>query len=176
LDAARASAPDVSILDITMPMLNGLETARELLKRNAAARVIILSLHDTRAFVEQALEAGVRGYLTKETAGRHVVDAIRAVHAGRFFLSPDITHYLVEKAPRAVKRPVRAAQTGALTPQERKVLQGIAEGRSAKEIADHLGLSFNTVRVHRRHLMAKLNLHKAADLARFAVKEGIAKP
>ena len=172
---ARSLSPDVIILDITMPRLNGLDAAREILRGNPAARVIILSLHDTRAFVEEAIAAGARGYLTKETAGRNIAEAVREVHAGRYFLSPAVAHIVVEKAKAGAKAPRRRSGPPALTSQERKVLQLIAEGRTGKEIASDLGIAPNTVHAHRTSLMAKLGLHKQTDLVRFAVREGLAK-
>jgi two-component system, NarL family, response regulator NreC len=174
LKIAAKQRVDVFIIDITMPRLNGLDAARELIKRNSDAKVIILSLHDSRAFVEEALETGARGYLTKEAASRNVVEAIDEVHAGHFYLSPGVTHFMVEKAlDREGKKQV--ARRAGLTLQERKVLQLIAEGRTNKEIASELGRALNTVHAHRKNLMAKLDIHKETDLVRFAVKEGIAK-
>jgi len=173
---ARTLTPDVVVMDITMPRLNGLEAARDILGRNPAAKIIILSLHDTRVLVEEAINAGVRGYLTKETASRDIAQAVAEVHAGRFFLSPSIAHVLVEMGLGRGRTAETARRGAALTPRERRVLQLIAEGRTGKEIAAELGISPNTVHAHRTSLMTKLGLHKQTDLARFAVKEGLAKP
>jgi DNA-binding NarL/FixJ family response regulator len=170
-----ALAPDIVIMDITMPRLNGLEAAREILRKNPAAKIIILSLHDARAFVEEAMKLGARGYLIKETAGRNIAEAVCEVHAGRYYLSPQIAHILVERGLAGAKTPRQARGAAALTAQERKVLQLIAEGRTGKEIAAELGLAANTVHAHRTSLMAKLGIHKQTDLVRFAVKEGLAK-
>ena len=176
LEVARKNPTDVLILDITMPGMNGIETAGELLRRQPRAKVIMLSLHDTRAMVEESLSAGARGFLTKETATRNVVDAIMEVHAGGFFLCPSIAHYVVESSLVGKKVPPKRGAAGvALTQQERKVLQFIAEGQSTKEIAALLGVSFNTVHSHRSHVMAKLGLHKQSDLVHYAIKAGIAK-
>jgi DNA-binding NarL/FixJ family response regulator len=176
IKAAEMHAPDVYVLDITMPRMNGLETAREILRGDPAAKIIILSLHDTRAFVEDALELGARGYLTKDTASRHIIEAVKEVHAGRFYLSPQIAHILVEKGIRPEKARRSGRRAAALTAQERKVLQLIAEGRTGKEIAEALGIAPNTVHAHRTNLMTKLGLHKQTDLVRFAIKEGLIKP
>jgi two-component system, NarL family, response regulator NreC len=174
LQIAKSHLIDVFILDITMPRLNGLDTARELIRRRKNAKVIILSIHDSRSFLESAIEIGVRGYLTKETAGRKIAEAVCEVQAGRFYFSPSIAHYMVEEAlVGAAKSPI--LQMAALTVQERKVLQLIAEGRTAKEVASELGCAANTIHSHRRNLMTKLHIHKGTELARFAVKEGIAK-
>ena len=176
LKTARTRPADIFILDITMPNLNGIETARELLKRAPAAKVIILSLHSTKGMVEEALAAGARGYLTKEIATRNVVEAVAEVHAGRYYLCPMVAHFVVEAGfiGKEGSRQCGAAPLG-LTGQERKVLQLIAEGHSNKEIADLLDLSANTIHAHRNSVMAKLNLHKQADLVRYAIKAGIAK-
>jgi DNA-binding NarL/FixJ family response regulator len=174
LQIARKHPIDVFVLDITMPRLNGLDTARELIRRYPRAKVIILSIHDSRSVVEEAMAAGVYAYLTKETAGRNVVEAICEVHAGHFYLSPDVAHFMVEKAL-SKRWNVPAVRKSLLTTQERKVLQLIAEGRTAKEIASELGCAVNTIHAHRTSLMSKLGIHKGTDLVRFAIKEGIAK-
>jgi len=167
---------DVFILDITMPNMNGIETARELLKRFPAAKVIILSLHDTKAMVEEALAAGARGYLTKEMVTRTVVEAVAEVHAGGYYLCPKIAHFVVEASLRGKEASrKRGAASVALSGQERKVLQLIAEGHSNKEIAAILDLSVHTIHTHRNSVMAKLNIHKQADLVHYAIKAGIAK-
>ena len=176
LKMARTKPADVYILDITMPNMNGIETTRELLKRSPAAKVLILSLHDTKGMVEEALAAGARGYLTKEMATRTVVDAVTEVHAGRYYLCPMIAHFVVQ-AGLMVKK-VSRKRGGApvtLTGQERKVLQLIAEGHSNKETAAMLDLSVNTIHAHRNSVMAKLDIHKQADLILYAIRAGIAK-
>ena len=175
LTMARTRPVDVFILDITMPNMNGIETARELLKRFPAAKIIMLSLHDTKAMVEEALAAGARGYLTKEMATRNVVEAVTEVHAGRYYLCPQIAHFVVEAGLMGKSSPKRGAATVALTGQERKVLQLIAEGHTNKEIAALLDVSVNTIHAHRNSVMAKLNIHKQADLVHYAIKAGIAK-
>jgi DNA-binding NarL/FixJ family response regulator len=167
---------DVFILDITMPRLNGLDTARQLLRKHPAARIIILSLHDTRVFVEEAMAAGARGYLVKETASRNVADAICEVHAGRFYLSPSIAHFLMARRYGGALQGLQSPTSGDLTVQEKKILQMIVQGRTGKEIAIALGRSPNTIKTHRKHLMTKLGVHKQTDLVRFAVQEGITKP
>jgi DNA-binding NarL/FixJ family response regulator len=176
LAMARTRPVDVFILDITMPNRNGIETARELRKRFPAAKIIILSLHDTKAMVEEALAAGARGYLTKEMATRNVVDAVTEVHAGRYYLCSRIAHLVFEPGLLGKKGSQKGEATPAtLTGQERIVLQLIAEGHSNKEIGALLDLSVNTIHAHRNRVMAKLNLHKQADLVHYAIREGIAK-
>ncbi len=176
LELARVKPSDVFILDITMPKMNGIEAARELVRRFPGAKIIMLSLHDTKAMVEAALAAGARGFLTKEMATQNMIQAVSEVHAGRFYLCPAIAHFVVEASRMGRKKlGAREAAPTALTAQERKVLQLIAEGQSNKEMADLLRLAVNTVHVHRNGIMAKLNLHKQADLIRYAIKAGIAK-
>jgi two-component system response regulator NreC len=176
LEMARTKATDVFILDITMPRMNGIEAARALVRKFPRAKIIMLSLHDTKAVVEAALAAGARGFLTKEMATQNMIQAVSEVYAGRFYLCPCIAHYVVEASLMGRKKlGAREAAPAALTAQERKVLQLIAEGQSNKEMADLLRLAVNTVHVHRNHIMAKLNLHKQADLIRYAIKAGIAK-
>lgn len=177
LQLAQTNPADVFILDIMMPKLNGIETTRELLKVLPAAKIIVLSLHDTKVMVEAALQAGARGYLTKETASQTVVEAVTEVHAGRYYLCPQVAHFVVEAHLTGAKRTRRrgGAVAAALTGQETKTLQLIAEGRSNKEIASVMDLSVNTVHSHRNSVMAKLNIHRQADLVRYAIKAGIAK-
>lgn len=175
LELAETRPADVFILDLTMPRLNGLDTARELLKRRPTARILILSLHDSRALVEAALQIGARGYITKESASMHVTEAVCEVFAGRLYLSPDIAHLLVERSDRDGKKSRVVLAVPALTARERRVLQLIAEGRTTKEIAADLGRAIETVRAHRKNLMTKLGIHKQTDLVRYAVREGILK-
>jgi DNA-binding NarL/FixJ family response regulator len=174
LEIARTKPADVFILDITMPKMNGIETARELRKRLPGAKIIMLSLHDTPDMVEEALAAGARGYLTKETATRNVVEAVREVHAGGFYLSPAIAAFVV-KDTSLKKEGFRERGYSPLTGQERKVLQLIAEGEGTKQVAAMMGLSVNTIHAHRNRAMAKLNIHNQAGLIRYAIKTGIAR-
>jgi len=163
----------VYVLDISMPELNGIETARRVLQRQPGAQVIVLSLHRERAFVENAMQAGARGYVLKEFATDCVVEAIRAVHRGRYYLSPGIARFAaaVRGADRRAGPPQDARN---LTARERQVLQLVAEGHATKEIAAKLGVATNTIHVHRNNLMRKLDLHKETDLVRYAIREGIA--
>jgi DNA-binding NarL/FixJ family response regulator len=175
LELAETCCVDVFILDITMPGLNGLDTARELIKRRRTARIIILSLHDSRALVEAALKIGALGYLTKETASSNVTEAVCEVYAGHLYLSPEIAHLVGDRREPRGRMEGAIEPLPALTACERRVLQLIAEGRTTKEIATDLGRAVDTIRTHRKNLMAKLKIHKETDLVRFAVKEGISK-
>ena len=175
LKIVKTRFADVAILDIVMPNMNGIETVRQLVKEAPATKAIILSLHDTKPMVVAALEAGAQGYLTKDMAVQNVIEAVREVYAGRCYLSPRIAHFVVEDVLKGKKGARKASSAPALTAQEMRVLQLIAEGHSNKNIAAILGLSFNTIHAHRNHLAAKLDIHKETDLVHYAVKEGIAK-
>jgi len=169
LNAARTWRVDVFILDITMPRLNGFAAAQGLILKDPSAKVIMLSLHDTKVVVEEALASGARGFLTKDSATKDVVAAITEVHAGRTYFSAAIAGF-VRKAPGE-----RSAGAAALTRQEQRVLQLIGEGNTNKGIARVLNVSTNTIHSHRNSVMAKLNIHKHADLVRYAIKAGLAK-
>lgn len=170
LSLAAAKPADVYVLDISMPLLNGIETTCRLLSKSPDAKVIMLSMHDDRTFVERALRNGARGYILKETAPEEIVTGIREVHMGRYYLSPKISSYLVEDF--LGKDPEKHTGTE-LSSRERGVLQLIAEGFTSKEIADKLELSIHTIHVHKNNIMKKLNIHRQADLIKYALKEGI---
>lgn len=173
LEIAVGQAIDIFLLDIAMPLLNGLETTARLFKKDPRCRVIILSMYEDVGSVEKALETGASGYLVKETAIEDVVQAIEAVHRGRKYLSPKIAHYLIKKFRGHQHAYDHVMAFVQLTPKEKEVLQMLAEGKSSKEMAQRLELSFHTINVHRHNIMRKLNLHKSADLVRYAIKEGI---
>lgn len=166
--------PDVVVMDIAMPLLNGLEACRQLSAANSASRVPILSAHGNDAYVEGALDAGAAGFTLKQAPGRELAHAIREVHAGRHFFSETIlrryrsqqSSFPSGKAKEPHKRPP-------LTPRETEVLQLIAEGKANKETADELNISIKTVEKHRRSLMRKLNIHDTAGLTRYAISAGI---
>jgi two-component system, NarL family, response regulator NreC len=175
LKIAEKSPADVYLLDVEMPHLNGIETAERLLKKDPKAKIIILSIHDSRIFVQRALRCGVKGYILKESATDEVIQAIQEVYKGRFFLSPGISNYIVDGFLGKIgARKDKSAGNG-LTKREREIVQLIGEGCTNKEIAQKLNLYLNTVQVHRRNLMHKLNIHKQADLIRYTIKEGISK-
>ncbi|MDD2717384.1 MAG: response regulator transcription factor [Candidatus Wallbacteria bacterium] len=174
LKLARTSPADVYILDISMPLLNGIQAVSEILKINPQSKVIILSMHDSRSFVEKALQAGAKGYILKDNASEEIVPGIREVTSNRFYLSPPISNFIVEGF---LNRDSQAGKnSNELTLREREVLQLIAEGFSNKEIASRMRLALNTVNAHRKNIMEKLNIHKQADLIRYAIKEGLVEP
>ena len=163
--------PDVVVMDIAMPGLNGIEATRQLLECRPEARVIVLSMHSDRRYVMESLRAGGRGYLLKGQGFADLAGAIRAVAAGRVYLSPDVASVLVE----ALLGDARGAGSSydLLSPREREVLQLVAEGHTNKEIAAKLCLSIKTVQTHRATLMDKLDLHSIAELTRYAIREGL---
>lgn len=173
LEKAKESLVDVYILDISMPELNGIEAAERLMKMDPRNRVIILSIHDSRIFVERALKLGARGYLLKESATEEVIHAIRAVYNGKVFLSPGISKYVVDSYLGKIYDSKNKKKVVQLTKREKEILQLIAEGYVSKEIATKLNIALNTVRVHRKNIMQKLDIHRNADLIRYAIKEGI---
>jgi len=177
LELAEKHRGCVYIMDISMPYLNGIEAVGRLTKIDPSAKVIILSMHDDRASVEKAFNSGAHGYVLKVSSVGEITQAVRSVQKGHFYISPAISHYLVDtyRGKRSTEWEKKRKFTN-LTPKEREILQLLAEGNSSKEIADQLQISFNTVNVHKTHIMDKLQLHKLADLVRYAVKEGIVNP
>lgn len=172
LDLVKKLKPDVVILDVRMPNLNGLEAARQLSKQPFAPKIIVLSMYDDEAFVLEALDNGASGYVLKDSNSSDLILAVREVFAGRRYLSPPLSN-------RAISAYQQSAKTGsfdkydALTTREREVLQLTAEGRSNSEIASKLGISVRTAETHRANLMNKLGIHSQADMIRFAIKRGI---
>jgi DNA-binding NarL/FixJ family response regulator len=178
LETVEKQSVDVYVLDMSMPVLNGIETTQRLIQKNSQSKVIILSVHDSRDIVEKAFRIGVRGYLVKESSTAELIQAIREVYKGNFFISPAISGFLVDRflTGQSKTRSRDVFETAAaLTPREREILQLIAEGLTVKEIASKLDLSLNTALVHRKNIMRKLDFHKQADLIRYAIKEGISK-
>jgi len=170
LKLSKTSPADVYLLDISMPILNGIETTYRLVKDNPKSKIIMLSMHDDRTFVEKALHSGARGYILKESATDEIVFGINEVYLGRYYLTPKISSYLVDDF---LERKPGKQHIPALSSRERGILQLLAEGLNNKEIAEQLSLSLNTIHVHRNNIMKKLNIHRQADLIKYAVKEGI---
>ena len=166
--------PDVALMDIWMPRLSGIDATRRIGKRGLDTKVLVLSMHESRTYVEEVLRAGAAGYIVKNAASQDLLNAIDAVCSGASYLSPTITQQVVD----AIARPGEAAPSGvsALTDREREVLQLIAEGLSSKEIAAMLGVSLKTVDSHRSNLMEKLDIHKVSGLVRFAIRAGLVAP
>lgn len=169
---ARQLAPDLVIMDISMPGLNGIEATRRITSQLDRVKVLCLSMHAETRFVEAALKAGAAGYLLKDSALEELVRAIRVVMAGRTYLSPEVTDAVVD----ALKGDRPLASTTAfdvLTEREREVLQLLAEGRTTRGIASQLHMSPKTVATHREHIMAKLRICSIAGLTKYAIREGL---
>ncbi len=174
LRLAETLRPDIVLLDIGMPGLNGLEVAGRLATVDPPVRVIILSMHISEEYVLRALRAGCAGYLLKGSAVAELEVAIRAVARGETYLSPAVSKHVVDDY---VTRTGGAADPlDALTPRQREILQLAAEGHSSKEIAERLGISYRTVEAHRAQLMERLGVHDLAGLVRFAVRVGLIRP
>jgi two-component system response regulator NreC len=164
--------PDIVLLDHTMPLLNGLEALRQIKKALPGTRVIILTMHTNEEYIFQFLQAGAEGYLVKQTAPTDLVEAIRAVHAGQSFLSPAVSRAVIDEYVRQAA-PAKVNSLDKLTEREREVLQLLAEGYTAQEIASQLHISVKTVGVHRMNLMQKLEISNTAELIKFALRKGI---
>ncbi|HEV2692145.1 MAG TPA: response regulator transcription factor [Verrucomicrobiae bacterium] len=166
--------PEIVLMDIAMPQLNGLEATRQLLKVVPATRVIMLSAHSDDAYVKNATDSGAMGFLLKQTSARDVCRAIREVHAGKTFFTPSISKQLNRLNPQLSRSAGKFNQkTAGLTSREMEVLQLIAEGKANKQTAAALGIGLKTVEKHREHLMEKLDIHDTAGLTRYAISAGI---
>jgi len=174
LELIGKQRPDVALLDITMPGLNGLEVASRVAKESPRTRILILSMHTNETYVAQALQAGVAGYLLKASAVEELPLALKAVARGETYLSPAISKQVVEGFLRQTE--AEPGVLSALTPRQREILQLIAEGRSTKEIGADLGVSVKTVATHRAQLMERLGVHDVPSLVRWAIRAGLVSP
>jgi DNA-binding NarL/FixJ family response regulator len=166
--------PDVVLMDIAMPLLNGLEATRQLLKERPLTKILMLSAHSDDAYVTNATESGAVGFLLKQTSAHEVCHAIREVHQGKTFFSPSISKRLVHRNGKSPNHTGLLKKNNVeLTSREMEVLQLIAEGKANKETAAELGIGLKTVEKHREHLMEKLDIHDTAGLTRYAISAGI---
>jgi two-component system response regulator NreC len=173
VEIAAALSPDVAVIDIGMPNLNGIEAARRITEKRPETAVVILSMHADESYVLRALKSGARGYLLKDSPEEDLIHAIRAVHNGKAFFSPEISKMLAEDYMRQMRQRGVEDSYELLTPREREILQMLGEGNSNKEVATKLNLSLHTVETHRGNLLEKLNLHNTAELILYAVRKGI---
>jgi DNA-binding NarL/FixJ family response regulator len=166
-------APDVVLMDISMPALNGLEATRQIIKRSPKVKVLVLTMHTDEEYIFQFLQAGAAGYLVKKTVPTELVSAIHAVHNGDSFLSPAVSKTVIEEYVRHTRNSAPEDDYDKLTGREREVLQLLAEGFTNKEIAQQLHISVKTAGVHRTNLMDKLLLHNLSDVTKYAIRKGI---
>jgi len=171
VELAQALKPDVVIMDIGMPDLNGIEATRQIVADAPRVKVLALSIHADRRYVMSMLRAGASGYLLKECAFEELVHAVRAVVANRTYMSPAIADIVVDSVRHPSQDEIPADSV--LTAKEREVLQLLAEGMTTKEIASQLQVSAKTVETHRQHIMNKLDVHSVAELTKYAVREGL---
>ena len=174
VDMARTLKPDVILMDIAMPVLNGLEATRQILAANPSAMVVILSAHSDDEYIDRMREAGVSGFLEKQSSADLLTKAIREVALGKTYFSPAIAKRLGHDASRPRDREGMSRPNATrLTSREAEVLQLVAEGSANKQVAAALGISIKTVEKHRQHLMDKLNIHDTAGLTRYAIAAGV---
>ena len=166
-------APDLLIIDISMPKMNGIEVASRLQKLERPPAIIILSMHADESYIMRALGAGARGYLVKDATDEDLIPAVKAVASGKPFFSPTVTAVLMEDYVRQLRARGLSDSYELLTDREREILQLLAEGRSNKEVAALLDVGLSTVETHRANLMQKLNLHNTAEIVLYAVRKGI---
>jgi len=170
---AKELKPDVVLMDIGMPNLNGLEATRQIRKFNPKVKVLILTIHNNEEYIFQSLQAGASGYLLKETAVEDLISAIHSAQKDDSFLSPGISKTVIDAFLRKTSKEREPTAFDTLTPREREILQLIAEGHSNPEIAKLLYISKKTVEAHRSHIMEKLDIHDVVDLVKYAIRKGI---
>lgn len=174
VEKALQLKPDVVILDIGMPNLNGLEATRQILKANPQIRILILTLHDSEQVIRDILDAGARGFLSKSDAARDLIAAVEALRRGKIYFTPKVGTMVLEGyLHRDTAVPLEPQTRTRLTPREREIVQLLAEGKSSKEVAVALGLSVKTAETHRSNIMRKLDLHSISALVLYAVQNNI---
>ena len=174
VDRARESRPDVAVLDLSLPELNGLEATRRIRRDSPNTEVLVFTVHDSEELVFEALSVGARGYVLKSDGASHLIDAVQALALHRPFFNPDVMKTIVEGYVRERTEPNSVqGQANELTRREREIVQLLAEGRGNQEIATGLGISVKTVETHRAAVMRKLGFRSIVDLVRFAIREGI---
>jgi two-component system, NarL family, response regulator NreC len=173
VELAASLGPDVVVMDVAMPVLNGIEATKTIVTQRPATAVVILSMHADESYVMRALKAGARGYLLKDSAAADLISAIQAVSQNKSFFSPKVSRILAEDYVRVLKQRGAVDSYDLLTSREREILQLLAEGKANKEVATALNISPYTVETHRSHILQKLNLHNPAELVLYAVRKGI---
>jgi DNA-binding NarL/FixJ family response regulator len=180
VDKARQVKPDITVIDISMPGLNGLEATRQITKSVAGTKVLVLTMHESDSLIREVLDAGARGYLLKTDAGSDLINAVDALRRNQTFFTPKVAEmvldgYLSKKSAKLQEQdgPTVASR---LTPRQREILQLLAEGKSSKEVAVALGLSVKTAETHRANIMSRLNCHSVSDLVRYAIRNQVIQP
>src|SRR5580704_10986664 len=168
-----AVQPDIAILDIGMPLLNGIEATRQIVRRLPDIRVLILSMHANEAYIIQALKAGAKGYLLKDSADTDLIRGVAAVASGKSFFSPAVAKVMLDDYVRHLTEKGIADRFDSLSEREREIFQLVAEGHSNKEIAELLSVSPTTIETHRAHILQKLDVHNTAELVLYAVRRGV---
>ena len=170
---AEELKPDIAILDVAMPLLNGIEATRQIVKRSPTTRVLVLTMHSDEAYVNQILKAGASGYLLKDSADVDLIEAVSAVSQGKSFFSPAVARLMLDDYVRQLADKGLTDRYETLSEREREIFQLIAEGKANKEIAHILSISPSTVETHRARIMEKLDLHSAAEIVLYAVRRGV---
>ena len=170
---AEQHKPDVAVLDVAMPLLNGIEATRQITRRAPQTKVLVLSMYSDEAYITQVLQAGARGYLLKDSADEDLIRALTAVAQGKSFFSPAVAKVMLDDYVRGMAQRGTVDRYDSLSEREREIFQLIAEGRGNKAIADLLGVSASTVETHRGHIMEKLGVHNAVELVLYAVRKGL---
>lgn len=170
---AKDLKPDVAVIDISMPSLNGLDATKQILKASPGTKVLILTVHDSEQLIKNVITTGARGYLLKSDAGRAFVQAIEALLAGRTFFTAKVAQIMLEGSARKTQAPT---EHSTLTDREREIVQLIAEGKSTKEVASLLCISAKTAETHRNNILRKLNCHSVSEIVRYAVRNHLLEP
>jgi DNA-binding NarL/FixJ family response regulator len=170
---AEQHQPDVVVMDVAMPVLNGIEAARQICCKGINSAIVFLSMHSDEGYVLKALKSGAKGYVLKDSAEHDLINAVKTLSEGKAFFSPAISKMLVEDYVREMREQKVEDSYELLTTREREVLQLLAEGRSSKEVATFLELSLHTVETHRAHIMQKLNIHSRAEMVLYAIRKGV---
>ncbi|HEY8530753.1 MAG TPA: response regulator transcription factor [Limnochorda sp.] len=175
LAKVEETQPDVVLMDISMPELNGIDATAMVKRRFPKVKVLTLTVHDAEGYILQLLRAGASGYIVKKAAGDELVEAIRAVHRGDYYLHPTVTRQVIEEYMRQIREGTRGPED-LLTARERQIVQLAAEGYKNREIAERLNISLKTVETHRANIMQKLNISDRVELVRYAIRAGIIEP
>jgi DNA-binding NarL/FixJ family response regulator len=173
----REIRPDVAILDISMPSLNGLEAARQIVESGSKTRILILTIHDSDAMIKEMLDAGVKGYVLKSDAARDLVLAVEALHNNKTFFTSKVAEMVLDGYLKKVKTPTETEPAASrITPRQREIVKLLAEGKTSKEVAVALGMSVKTAETHRANIMKRLNCHSISELVRYALRNQIIDP